>query len=478
MMTTTAHLSDVRHRAIEVLTDALETDETLDKAVLAQDPLGLLRVILWLRPGADEQAARARIVDAIAAPGRFSPEDVWVRTDATSRADSLVFDATWDEGIPMPGVDRLRIDERVRTRTAWLPHFRQPAWDALHPLPRAEADEEVPAGGPPIVVFYSFKGGVGRTTALAAFAIQRARAGERVVVIDFDLDAPGAGTLLYSETGASPYGTVDYLLEAPLGEVKVEQYVHHCPRERLLGEETKADGGVRRIDPKKDDSEIIGEIVVMPAGKVDEDYLGKLSRLDLEVRGNEHPLHSLLLHVKDTLRPDWILIDSRAGLSPAAGLLLDGTAHLHVLFGTTSAQSQLGLTQVIRRLGNERVRRDLEQMSCLVVQAMIPQNVEIEKAARRQFDDWLQQTLRHHYVASGEENPKSKLWTVHDLEGKDSPSRAVGITYNPALAFFSKIDDVAGEFMTERYLELGTRIVRQFKVVEDDHDDVPEPYLF
>jgi cellulose biosynthesis protein BcsQ len=472
-MTMTAHLSDLRRRAIDVLINALKTEENLEKAVLAQDPQGLLRVTLWLRPGADEDAARTRVVDAIAAPDRFSPEDVWVRTDAMSRADSIVHDATWDEGIPVPGVDKLRIDERVRTRTAWLPHLRQPTWEAVHPLLRAAAGEEVSEGGPPIVVFYSFKGGVGRTTSLASFAIQRARAGERVVVIDFDLDAPGAGTLLYSETGDSPYGTVDYLLEAPLGEVKVEQYLHHCPSERFLGGETKADGGVRRTDR----GAIIGEIVVMPAGRVDEDYLGKLSRLDLEVRGDEHPLHSLLLQVKDNLRPDWILIDSRAGLSPAAGLLLDGIAHLHVLFGTTSAQSQLGLTQVIRRLGKDRVLRELEQMTCLVVQAMIPQNLEVEKAARRQFDDWLEQTLMHHYIASGEEDPNGKFWTVHDLEGKESPSRAVGITYNPALAFFSKIDDVAGELMTERYLELGKRIVGQFEITEDEHDDVPEPYV-
>ena len=38
-------------------------------------------------------------------------------------------------------------------------------------------------------------GGVGRSTALAAFAIQRARLGERVAVVDLDLDAPGIGAL-------------------------------------------------------------------------------------------------------------------------------------------------------------------------------------------------------------------------------------------------------------------------------------------
>ena len=39
--------------------------------------------------------------------------------------------------------------------------------------------------------FYSFKGGVGRSMALANVADILARRGLRVLVIDFDLEAPG-----------------------------------------------------------------------------------------------------------------------------------------------------------------------------------------------------------------------------------------------------------------------------------------------
>lgn len=463
-MTTALHIDDLRRRAIEVLLEVLDTDESVEKAVLGQDPFGLVRVILWLRPGADEQAVRARLMSELQSPGRFCAEDIWIRTDVTSHADNLVCDAAWDEGLPVPRVDRLRIDERVRSRTAWLPHFREPPWEAQLAWRRETTDTEAPTSGPPIVVFYSFKGGVGRTTALATFAIQRAKQGERVFVLDMDLDAPGAGILLPGDTGIAPHGAVDYLLEAPLpGEVNPERYVHRCLRERMVVGKPKEPGGA----PPQ------GEIIVMPAGKVDEGYLGKLSRLDLEVRGDEHPLRSLLLRAKDAFLPDWILIDARAGLSPAAGLLLDGTAHLHVLFGTTSAQSQLGLTQVLRRLGEERVRRGLAQGSCLVVQAMIPQSVDVERAARRQFDGWLEPTLRQHYVAAAEEDAEGKRWTVHDLEGEDAPSRAVGITYNPTLAFFSRIEDVLTDLEGGRYLELGARIIGQFELPEPEDDLAP-----
>ncbi len=38
---------------------------------------------------------------------------------------------------------------------------------------------------------YSYKGGVGRTLAAANFAVYLAKLGQKTVVIDFDLEAPG-----------------------------------------------------------------------------------------------------------------------------------------------------------------------------------------------------------------------------------------------------------------------------------------------
>src|SRR5215467_12326824 len=42
-----------------------------------------------------------------------------------------------------------------------------------------------------IVTFYSFKGGTGRTMALANIAAVLAGRGHRVLAVDFDLEAPG-----------------------------------------------------------------------------------------------------------------------------------------------------------------------------------------------------------------------------------------------------------------------------------------------
>jgi MinD-like ATPase involved in chromosome partitioning or flagellar assembly len=64
-----------------------------------------------------------------------------------------------------------------------------------------------------IVTFYSYKGGVGRTMALVNAAIVLAQSGRKVLIVDFDLEAPGISTYgpLSCLTGAK--GVVEYVSE-------------------------------------------------------------------------------------------------------------------------------------------------------------------------------------------------------------------------------------------------------------------------
>jgi tetratricopeptide (TPR) repeat protein len=57
----------------------------------------------------------------------------------------------------------------------------------------------VGAAGGAIVTFYSYKGGVGRTMALANAAVQLSRKGNRVLMVDWDLEAPGLINYFISE---------------------------------------------------------------------------------------------------------------------------------------------------------------------------------------------------------------------------------------------------------------------------------------
>ena len=64
------------------------------------------------------------------------------------------------------------------------------------------------------VTFYSYRGGVGRTTALVNVGIDLALRSRKVLLVDFDLEAPGLTSFahLRPEDGTHP-GLVEFIAE-------------------------------------------------------------------------------------------------------------------------------------------------------------------------------------------------------------------------------------------------------------------------
>jgi hypothetical protein len=429
------HADEARERALDRLHEILDAAPQGVRAVLIDDLYSRLRVLLWL-PGAEhleEQVGRG-LADAA---GRYWTGEIW-RGDGAGASDQLVYQQAWDEARDVvPG--KLRVLDRHRARGGWLVPTSDPPWQCEQPTGES----------PAILVFYSFKGGVGRTTALASFAIHRARMGERVVVIDGDLDAPGIGSLLAAdEQGTTArWGVVDYLLEQPLGELRLDDYYHACRRDAVAG---------------------AGEILVFPAGRLDEQYLGKLARVDLEPRSGSvqtHPFVALLEHIRKELQPSWILLDARTGLDDPSGMFLSGLAHLHVLLGTASGQTWNGLRLVLQRLGADRLKQGEIQADCVLAQAMVPRNPEVSQLARESFEEQALEVFSDVYYAedAGGEGVHDRRWTMSDLDGQDAPHRPSVIQYDDRLAFFRDIEAVADALRESRdYAALNERIDARF----------------
>lgn len=426
------HQDEARRGAVEVLRKEIGATEE-SKAVLIDDLFGVLRLVLWNGgAGAHLESRIDSELTASSAPywkGEIlvGDNDVAAERELASRA--------WNEAVPDERLpDRLRTLERHRNRGWWFDERPEPVW----PL---EAGSRRVA---PVVTFYSFKGGVGRTTALAAFAIQRARAGEEVVVIDADLDAPGVGGLfLEGPEGPMPrWGLADYLLEARHGDVDLMDYLHAVRSERIAGS---------------------GAISVMPVGAVEDAYLGKLARLDLEPRrgtASRDPFEALLRQVRETREPDWILIDSRAGLADPAGALLGGFAHLAVLFGTSSEASWAGLKIVLGRLGRERLNRGFPQADCMLVHGMVTS--EASERARRAFGERARDEFEDVYYAEEPGDPeirREEIWYTGDAESSDAPHVPAALHYEHRLAFFDRLESVA-DFLasSQDHRELAGRI--------------------
>jgi cellulose biosynthesis protein BcsQ len=408
-----SHFDEARQATTAAIETVLACTPAIEKTVLIDDVYGHIRVIAWVPSAPDAVSVRESIESALrnaADPSWIG--DVWIVTPETSSEDRLLYDTAWNEGVELSVDSRVRRNDRHRNRTAWFVSVEksQPAWP-LNP-------------GPPIVVFHSFKGGVGRTTAVASYAIARARRGQRVAVVDMDLDAPGLGLLLDSDGQGTTarWGVVDFFLEAGL-DLPLTDYLHVCGRDSVGGE---------------------GVIEVFPAGMLDDTYLTKLARVDLEIDSSTsaHPLRRLLDRIRSERQPDVLLVDGRAGLSPAAGLLLSGFAHLHVLFATASPQSLKGLERVVRHLGYERARRGHLQHDCVVVQAMVPDSVDVASKVHEEFAFAAESIFREGYYAK-ETDPDDELWSLSDIESSIAPHVPVPLTYRTRLAFFRTIDEVA-----------------------------------
>lgn len=423
------HLDEARDGAIDVMTRTASTEPGISAAVIVDDLFGRISITLWLSSPHDSD----RIASTIASQLIESCAQYWTGNIAVSDVSTPAVDndilrqTAWNEGFPVDDSEKIRLNDRYRHHTGW---FLGSHDEQLWPL-----DD-----GPPVVSFHGFKGGVGRTTLLASYAIACARRGERVAIIDVDLDAPGVGSLLATDTKGTTarWGTVDFLLEAAL-QMPLDDYFHVCAREEITGS---------------------GRLEVFPTGLLNDTYLAKLARVDLNVRDhiNTHPLSKLLQKIRVERSPDVVLLDGRAGLSPAAGLLLSGIAHLHILVATSNGGSLSGLERVVRHLGYEQARRDLPQRECVVIQAHVPDSSEASKNAREYFASRVEEIFRNGYY-SRQPTDDDHTWSLDDLGSEIAPHVPIPISYRGRLAHFANIDEVA-QLLAEdpEYVELHKRI--------------------
>ena len=183
--------------------------------------------------------------------------------------------------------------------------------------------------GAPRVVFFSIKGGVGRSTALAASAWSLAQQGKRVLVLDLDLESPGLSSALLPADRQPKYGITDWLVE------------------------DLVDNGDVILDSIFSTSNLShdGEILVVPAhGGEHGEYISKLGRVWMP---KLHPdgireawssrLNRLLRMLEEKFQPDVVLIDSRSGIDEiASACITELGASLILLFALEGEQTWNG----------------------------------------------------------------------------------------------------------------------------------------
>ena len=218
------------------------------------------------------------------------------------------------------------------------------------------------------IVFYSIKGGVGRSTALAATAWALAEEGKRVLVLDMDLESPGISRSLLSPEKAPMYGIVDWLVEDLIDN---------------------GDTVIQNIYSLSDISRN-GEIFVVPSyGKNPGEYISKIGRvwmpkiIDYDNRELwQNRMNQLIKKLEIQNGPDIILIDSRAGIDEISSACITSFgAEAILLFSINSDQTWDGYRILFDHWLKTGTVKDIRE--CLqIIGALVP-----EKNTNNYIDD-------------------------------------------------------------------------------------------
>jgi len=265
-----------------------------------------------------------------------------------------------------------------------------------------------------VITFYSYKGGVGRTLALADVAVMLAKMGHRVLMVDWDIEAPGLAAYFrpWLPTQGGPS-----LLEL------IEQF------EKLEPEEASRRWSTVSVP------ELGDRLALLPA--VDPgttDHARRVQALDWNAKYRDK-FGNWLEELRGRWQRDWdfILVDSRTGFNDIGGICTIQLPEVLVVFFTPNEQSIEGTVRAARyaQEGQQRLPIDRAPLRVVPVATRLD-NTEHE--ARRRWE--------HVYLERFQ--PLVDAWT-------DAPSRtrdllkALAVPYVPYWSYGEQVPVLQGD---------------------------------
>ena len=187
------------------------------------------------------------------------------------------------------------------------------------------------------VTFYSFKGGVGRSLALANVGLGLARTGRTVLIVDFDLEAPGIDTFGLLRPKEEGPGIIEYVSQY-ISSGKAPDVRDYTYEVFGLGK-----GG--------------GRLWVMPAGRKGKEYSAKLGQINWQRVYEDYDGFLMVEDIKaqweKSIKPDYVLIDSRTGYTDTGGICTRQLPDSVVVLFFPNEQNLAGLKQIISEIRSE-----------------------------------------------------------------------------------------------------------------------------
>lgn len=225
-----------------------------------------------------------------------------------------------------------------------------------------------------VITFYSYKGGVGRSMVLANVAYILAESyGLRVIVVDWDLEAPGLHRYFGIESESLKFGVIDYFN-------KYKTFLRD-PKHSLAQGDLEISKYFVSVEAFKSG----GSIKLLPAGAGTNtsEYGQKVREFDwtdlYRQWGGAQLIEKLRAELKTSC--DICLIDSRTGITDIGGICTVQLPDLVVFVFALNDQNIAGIEQVARELANPKnpTTQALKRRPRLV---FVPARKELSEVAR------------------------------------------------------------------------------------------------
>jgi cellulose biosynthesis protein BcsQ/tetratricopeptide (TPR) repeat protein len=226
-----------------------------------------------------------------------------------------------------------------------------------------------------IVTFYSYKGGTGRTMALANVAWILASNGKRVLAVDWDLESPGLHKFFHpfldeSTIGATP-GVIEIINDYQMAALNPEPrdddwHIEYADVERHAV-------SLEWIFPDN------GRLDFLSAGRQNRDYSAAVCSLDWDNFYDRLGGGRFFRAMREDMKKkyDYVLIDSRTGLSDVADICTIELPDVLTVCFTLSDQSIEGAANVARQISGRYRDRDIR---------VLPVPMRIEDGEKEKLD--------------------------------------------------------------------------------------------
>lgn len=279
------------------------------------------------------------------------------------------------------------------------------------------------------ITFYSYKGGVGRSLTLANMAIRLAEFGKSVCMIDFDLEAPGLHVKFQEQTKQPiTMGLVNYIHSYAREGILPPSIMPYCTKLWLYSNDN---------------------VHLISAGNIhSSEYWRLLSGIDWYNLVYENPnsiafFLDLKQKIKKELNPDFLLIDSRTGISEMSGITISLMADEVIIVSANNKENLEGSKRIINFLLDDQKALSGKTPKISFVLSRIPYpDTPADRGKEQQLVSKIKKEL-------SSVNPKHFFVLHSDRELEMDEKMKIGLELDPTINVVNKSVQI-----TKEYLEL------------------------